>query len=429
MKIRSDYVTNSSSSYVSIHFRCKKLREILDSYQEHLNVVQYGISGAVSDDSFDFDDEWDNVSIPSSKYNIIDSLLDFIESSYLETDEEQEKFQELSEELLRNAKEIYATIDHVEFGYSRQSTEDDVGGEHEIDIEYTLENGIETYHTEEKIDGEIVKSTSLPVGFSQNVINKQPLLVELTGTQYEGRIQRIERIHSNDWVKIVREADNPYSFFAIDIRNQEGSLGHIKEQDAKNLAPLIDRGLFEEKGRVAEVTPLSQRSKGCKTALLSVWLYPKGWDFTQSDPVVEKKVDTYYEDNFQEWIDLFDNDAEPEKLSEIELVGTQTPERIERIEHVKAGDKVQLILENKESKRQIIVCSKEGALGSIDGLYFYALVEGDRYARVGRISSVTPLSKRSSRCKKPLIKVILYPKGWDMNKDINEDLKYCISYE
>ena len=169
MKIRSDFVTNSSSSsYVSIHFRCKKLREILDEYQEYLDAIQYGLSDAVSDDSFDFEDEWDDVNVPKTKNDIINSLLDFIESGYLETDEEQEKFEELSEELHRNSEEIIATINHVKWNGSNNTNEDDVGGDRDLNEEYTLENGKETYHRKELIDGEIIDDSSSVREYSQN---------------------------------------------------------------------------------------------------------------------------------------------------------------------------------------------------------------------------------------------------------------------
>lgn len=315
MKIRSDFVTNSSSSsYVSIHFRCKKLREILNEHQEDFYVVEEGIKNAHSEDEFDFSEDFDDVAdayAPSTQNNIIVCLRDFIRNRYNRVEwERSAEFSliKLENELSIHKKEILATINHVHWNFEYSTSEDeDTGGVHEFDEEYTLEDGKENYHSIERVDDEIIDETS-----SEKEYN-------------------VDEDHNHT----LEDAKTP-----------------LKEEES-----------------IIEVT-------GSKNRL------------------------------------------------EFDLSNTEMPDRIERIEHVHVGDEVQLILDDKELKRQIIVSSDEGPLGSIDSLYFYKQVEGDKYKRVGKISSVTPLSKRPPQCKRPLIRVILYPKRWDMSKSIDEDLEF-----
>lgn len=96
--------------------------------------------------------------------------------------------------------------------------------------------------------------------------------IELSGTQYEGRSERIERVKVGDKLKLVREPDNPYDKNAIDVQNSAGSLGHLPAHIAEMLAPLLDSGLVACEATAVEVLPLSQRGGRAKKAILKVRL-------------------------------------------------------------------------------------------------------------------------------------------------------------
>lgn len=98
--------------------------------------------------------------------------------------------------------------------------------------------------------------------------------VQLVGTQFEGRAERIEHVHKGDTVMLVREPENPYDTNAIDVRSPEGSLGHIEAALTARYACLLDSGSMRCEGRIAEVTPLSMRSAKCKKALVTIRVYP-----------------------------------------------------------------------------------------------------------------------------------------------------------
>ena len=92
----------------------------------------------------------------------------------------------------------------------------------------------------------------------------------MSGTQYEGRSERIEAVRVGDLVSLVREPDNMYDPQAIDVRNADGSLGHIPADVVCELAPLIDKELYDCTAVVSSVTRLSERSGRARKALISV---------------------------------------------------------------------------------------------------------------------------------------------------------------
>lgn len=107
--------------------------------------------------------------------------------------------------------------------------------------------------------------------------------IELVGTQYEGRNDRIERVKVGDSVQLVRDINNIFDKDAIEVFNEEGSLGHISARAEyignyseglrpalKDLSLLIDNNRIEYDASVLSVTPLSQRSARCKNALITI---------------------------------------------------------------------------------------------------------------------------------------------------------------
>ena len=93
------------------------------------------------------------------------------------------------------------------------------------------------------------------------------LYLDLVGTQYENRNDRIEKLKINDKVKLVRDPENQYDSNAILVVNEEGSLGHVIGGISRELSPLIDKKILKIKdASVHEVKPLSEfvgtRKKG-----------------------------------------------------------------------------------------------------------------------------------------------------------------------
>lgn len=97
-----------------------------------------------------------------------------------------------------------------------------------------------------------------------------PEEISLTGTQYNGRIDRIEKINIGDTVVLIREPDNEWGENTIDVRTYDGSIGYLDQDACDKLAPLIDSGRIKYTAAVARVVPLSKRSRHCKTAIVTV---------------------------------------------------------------------------------------------------------------------------------------------------------------
>ena len=96
--------------------------------------------------------------------------------------------------------------------------------------------------------------------------------IEVSGTQYEGRSDRIEKVQVGDKLELVREPDNAYDKNAISIQNDEGPLGYLPQYIVESLSPLMDAGMVTCTATVSEVVPLSRRSKRARKAILKVRL-------------------------------------------------------------------------------------------------------------------------------------------------------------
>lgn len=94
--------------------------------------------------------------------------------------------------------------------------------------------------------------------------------MDLAGTTQEGRPDRIEQLKIGEEVRFVREPDNPYDTNAIDVRSEQGSLGHVHGEIAKFLSPLMDQGILKITAKVASMTTRKQRSARAKKPLLDI---------------------------------------------------------------------------------------------------------------------------------------------------------------
>lgn len=72
----------------------------------------------------------------------------------------------------------------------------------------------------------------------------------VAGVRHEGRPKIIERYaNSGDEVRLVRDRGNQYSSAAIAVQLMNGrQIGFVPEDDAQELAPLLDRGMRVEAG-------------------------------------------------------------------------------------------------------------------------------------------------------------------------------------
>ncbi|MBQ3969908.1 MAG: HIRAN domain-containing protein [Clostridia bacterium] len=114
------------------------------------------------------------------------------------------------------------------------------------------------------------QSSQQEVGAAENSKEGLPDEIALTGTQYSGRTDRIEKIKVGDTVALVREPSSEWGENTIDVRTPDGSIGYLDQDACDILAPLIDAGKIKCTAAVARAVPLSERSRHCKTAIVTV---------------------------------------------------------------------------------------------------------------------------------------------------------------
>lgn len=98
------------------------------------------------------------------------------------------------------------------------------------------------------------------------------LTIEIAGTQYEGRSQRLEGCAVGDNVRLVRESHNQYSSNTIAVTTTGGeSLGNLPAQVSEPLSPLLDAGYATlGDARISYLLPLSKRGGRARKAILYV---------------------------------------------------------------------------------------------------------------------------------------------------------------
>ena len=96
--------------------------------------------------------------------------------------------------------------------------------------------------------------------------------VEVAGTAYEGRAERIEFVHNGDKIVLRRDPNNPNDSNAIGVYNTSGeSLGNLPQRLTKKLSVLIDSGLVDtSESVISNAVPLSKRSSRAKKPILEI---------------------------------------------------------------------------------------------------------------------------------------------------------------
>lgn len=103
--------------------------------------------------------------------------------------------------------------------------------------------------------------------------NSFPIIKPIEGTGYLGRNERIENIKVGDRLIVKADYNSPYySPVAIEVFNEKHeTLGYLCEEGSVSLKEIAE--IIHDLGaRVASVTPLSQRTKRAKYALMDVEL-------------------------------------------------------------------------------------------------------------------------------------------------------------
>lgn len=103
--------------------------------------------------------------------------------------------------------------------------------------------------------------------------NSFPVIKSIEGTGYLGRNERIENIKVGDRLIIKADYNSPYySPVAIEVFNEKHeTLGYLREGGLVSLKEIAE-SIHDLRARVASVTPLSQRTKRAKYALMDVEL-------------------------------------------------------------------------------------------------------------------------------------------------------------
>lgn len=184
MKIRTDFVTNSSSSsFVCVHISGTKLISILKEYDDVIESLE--ANGAeIDDNSLDISGEeaYTDFSLLESKRHIIDWFIDFISNLC----DDAPMLDDLVSELEENKKEIINTITELDVQESNEGW-----GEDTDRYDYPYEDKFIRKHLklskDEEITDEIMKQ------FFESVSDQ--LSLRTTSVSYDGKkIKKSESI-------------------------------------------------------------------------------------------------------------------------------------------------------------------------------------------------------------------------------------------
>jgi len=136
------------------------------------------------------------------------------------------------------------------------------------------EEALQSFIDKEQANESTILATAIRTLNGEFDVDKEEavLTLEVVGTQFEGRAQRIEKIRVGDVLHLVREPQNEKDAQNISVRNQNGeSLGNLPANANRVLAPVIDQNLSKKiTAKVCEVVPLSKRGSRAKKAILKL---------------------------------------------------------------------------------------------------------------------------------------------------------------
>ena len=102
--------------------------------------------------------------------------------------------------------------------------------------------------------------------------NMFSFILEVSGTMYEGRSDRIEKLSQGDAVFIVRDPGNKYDSNCLAVQNAKGeSLGNLNGEAAKVISPVMDKAGYKIcNAKVASLVRKSEKGAKAKKADLYV---------------------------------------------------------------------------------------------------------------------------------------------------------------
>ena len=155
MKIRTDFVTNSSSSsYCSIHISGSKLAEIIKKYKnlfESEDLENDDIT--INDNEFYFEGEGDFCGGPSDMSDMISCIIEFIRELAYRCDESKD-FDKLIEEVKKNEEEINKTITSLDWSVYDSGW----GGDHDSRMYHDYDEDFIRHYMGLADDAKITKS-------------------------------------------------------------------------------------------------------------------------------------------------------------------------------------------------------------------------------------------------------------------------------
>ena len=319
MKIRTDFVTNSSSSsFLTVKIQSKPSADLISAYKDCFEDSD-GPAFTIKGDTIALSDE---VTFDSELHcfdKILDALVAVLAVGYYDSspcdareyfeDEHPEGLQ-LLQQIEERKNELLASIESAVWdtgncgdggdSYARfnHSYSDEVirkclklGKNAEIDgnirekfetylaeassnemTEFRYEKGsLPTIRTIYELNGITLSDETEVVSLSKNL----PEYTMVVGTQYEGREDRIKCLKDGDPLELVREPKNPHDKNAISVISKQGQIGYISSALAQDLAPLIDSKAFNCSATLESVTSVtSSESKQYLRVMIQIAYKP-----------------------------------------------------------------------------------------------------------------------------------------------------------